>query len=226
MDKEFVVKKKGSRSARFRSARSGFTLVEILVVLGIIGIIVFISFSSYGVVRKKMQLDIAASTVQSMIAEAREKARAGYFEAGGQDTASTTYCFGFRVTIDGFIELTQAPYDRLGDTHKCFTASEPKIIKKGENEVNIIVKNIQAFGQDIQSNSFEAFFIPPYAEVELQQENYAGLENPQVRIIVGRADSVLSEKPLDHREIILDVLSGSVKAQRYDEESERESLYN
>ena len=45
-----------------------------------------------------------------------------------------------------------------------------------------------------------------------------------MRIIVGRADSDISEKPLDHREIILDVLSGSVKAQRYEEEND--SLFN
>ncbi|MFC1655765.1 Tfp pilus assembly protein FimT/FimU [Patescibacteria group bacterium] len=214
MDKEFIAKKKG------------FTLVEILVVLGIIGIIVFVGLSSYGVVRKKMQLDIAATTVQSMIAEAREKARAGYFEEGGDDTTSATYCFGFNVEIDGFIKLMQTPFNRISENKKCFADTEPRIIKVGTNEGDIIVKNIQMFGQDVQSNYFEAFFLPPYAEIELEQDQSLGLENHEVRIIVGRSDSILSEKPLDHREIILDVLSGSVKAKRYDPEQDVESLFN
>ncbi len=234
MGKEFIVKKKESCPDRVSlsrtplcSVREGFTLVEILVVLGIIGIIVFVGISSYGVVRKKMQLDIAASTVQTMIVQAREKARAGYFEAGGDDTLSATYCFGFRVTINEFIELIQSPYDRIAETNKCFSETrEPNIIKTGKNEGDIIVKDIQAFGRDIQSESFEAFFLPPYAEVELKQGNSLDSEDHEIRIIIGRSDSVLSEKPLDHREIIVDVLSGTVKAKRYDPEQDREQLFN
>ena len=55
------------------SKKKGFTLVEILIVLAVISMVILLGVSSYGVVRKKIQLDLAANSLASSIVEARDK---------------------------------------------------------------------------------------------------------------------------------------------------------
>lgn len=208
--------------------KKGFTLVELLMVMAIISLVVFIGVSSYGVVRKKMQLDISANTVESIIVEAREKTRAGYFDkASESELAATSYCFGFRVTTDGFIELLQTRYDRLRSKgEQCDITQDPDMLRTGRQDENIIIKSVKAFGNDISSgDNMEAFFSPPYADVEINNLAYNPQGAQEIRIVIGYKDSLLEEHPLDHREIVFDVLSGNVYAQRY-EEPEPESIFN
>ena len=185
--------------------KKGFTLVEIMVVVVVISLVLYLGISSYGVARKKVKLDISTNTVESVLIEARDKARAGYYTDSDE-----SLCFGVKATEDAFVEIFRTKFNRLErEFNQCSRNSadyEPLRIE--ETDETIVIKEI------IQNNNslseLEVFFKPPHADLDIS----ASASDPKIRIVVGYQDS---DDPLDKREVVLDTLTGNVYSKRYEE---------
>ena len=139
-----------------------------------------------------------------MIIEAREKSRSGFFEPGLDDDplSSISLCFGFKVEDDGFVSLVNSNYDRVNGS--CDTNTT--VVSSPDKPDTIVIKNV---------GNFEALFVPPYSNVQVVSPG-GFVVGTDFSIIVGYEESELIEKPLDHREIIFDTLSGNVYSQKYE----------
>jgi len=189
--------------------KKGFTLVEILIVIAIISLVVLLGFSSYGIAQKKARLDMAASSVQSMIAEARDKSKSGHFEAGGDILAAKSLCYGFRAYPGGSFELLSTTFNRLAINDKCSRLSNDiKVVKQLETLQDIIIKKIESFGKE-QIDPVVVFFMPPKGEAEITVYT-AYTDEPFIKFNVGYANS---DSLLDQRQVVFNILSGTVKLQ-------------
>lgn len=192
--------------------KKGFTLIELLVVIAIIASIVTVSVSSYGVVRKKVQLDIAANTLESVIVEAREKTRSGIYQKSGEITEGVSYCFGVQIKNNEYIVLYRAPYNRLNPKNNQCDRSKSELIKEIEHENNLVVKEIEYFGDEI-SDLVEIYFAPPKAEIELPA-TLIGTSDPLLKIAVGYENTNSSS---EKRLVVLNLLTGNVYTDKYEE---------
>ena len=194
------------------SKKKGFTLVEILIVLGVISMVILLGVSSYGVARKKVKLDIAANSIHSTIVEAREKTRAGHYDADSGNIAdASSLCFGFELYKGEFIQPLYAPYDRLAEKgSRCNKQKASVVLERTDRDTDIIIKDIQLYG-DEESDSLTIFFAPPDARIEVEKP-LIQIGEPTLSIVVGYENS---DSDLDKRKIVLDLLTGNVNTQTY-----------
>lgn len=193
--------------------KKGFTLIELLIVIAIIGSLVAVSVSSYQVVREKVRLDIAANTLQSVIVEAREKARSGIFQNSGEITEGSTYCFGVKITKDEYIEIYKTTYNRLNNKNNQCDQANAELIESVEHDSRLVVKEIEYFGDEI-SEVVEVFFAPPKAEIELSS-TLIGIGDPLLKVVVGYGNS---DSPADKKLIVLNLLTGNVYSDKFNNE--------
>jgi prepilin-type N-terminal cleavage/methylation domain-containing protein len=194
--------------------KKGFTLIEILIVLGIISTILLVGLGSYGIVQKKMRLEIAANTMQSIIAEARDKSKVGYYETGANIISPKSLCFGFRLTPGEFVELITTKYDRLQVDQKCSTLDQD--IQKSQIQDlqnDIVIKKIEKFNEEI-TDPLDLFFAPPFGDIEVI--GLSAASNPEIIVTVGYLSS---ENVLDQRQIVLNALTGSVYIKKGNEQN-------
>jgi len=190
--------------------KKGFTLIEILIVLGIISTILLVGLGSYGVVQKKMRLEIAANTMQSIIAEARDKSKVGYYET----VSSKSLCFGFRLTPGEFVELLTTKYDRLQVDQKCSSLGQDiKEAQIQDLQNDIVIKKIDKFDEEI-TDPLDVFFAPPFGDIEVL--GLSAASNPEIMVSVGYLSS---ENVLDQRQIVLNALTGSVYIKKGNEQN-------
>lgn len=192
----------------YKLKKKGFTLVEILVVLAIIAGLLVLSVSSYSVARKKIQLDVATSDIESFIAEARDRARSGFYDDSGNPEEAQSLCFGVKVKVDESVEMLQTTYNRLALDSKC-VLQDVKTIKQTEQNDGISVKEIHQFDVDAP-DEFYFFFRPPYAEIEIADLSFA--QDPHLKIVIGYTNS---DEPNDHRVVIFNALTGNTTIDRY-----------
>lgn len=192
--------------------KKGFTLIELLIVIAIIGTLVAVSVSSYQVVREKVRLDIAANTLQSVIVDAREKARSGIYQSSGEITEGTTFCFGVVIKKGEYIEVYKTPYDRLSKKNNQCNRANAELVESVEHDARLVVKEIEYFGDEIDE-VVEVFFAPPKAEVELSS-TLIGQGEPLLKIVVGYKNT---DKPGDKKLIVLNLLTGNVYSAKYEE---------
>lgn len=198
-----------------RSKKKGFTLIEILIVLAIISLVVLLGISSYGIVQKKVRLDMAANSVQSIIAEARDKTKAGYYESADDVFEAKSLCYGFKAYPGGGVELLSTPYNQLGINRKCsLSENDIRIVKQPETLTDIVIKKIDAFGIE-QADPVVVFFRPPKAEVETAGIN--SFNGNMIKINVGYTNT---DDILYQRRVVFDVLTGTVKLQLLNENDE------
>lgn len=187
------------------SKKKGFTLVEILIVISIISMIILLGVSSYGVVRKKIRLDIAANSFQSTIVEARDKAKAGYYEDAEGDVANArSICFGFLIEKDGLVTLETSQYNRLAQKGaQCDTKNTKKVINL-DQDPDIVVKNLYLYGDEIQED-YQVFFAPPDGNIEYKKPTIIQ-DDPELIAILGYSNS---DEELNKRVVIFNLLTGS-----------------
>jgi len=196
------------------SKKKGFTLIELLIVIAIISSIITISITSYGVVRKKIALDITANTIESIIIEAREKTRSGYHEIGEDIDEAKSLCFGFNVQKDEYIQRFSAPYDRLREANnKCIKDDAIKVGQDGINE-KIVIKDLKLYGDEV--DNFEAFFAPPNAVLELDRQ-ISSSDNAFLQIVIGYENN---DNKNDQRVIVLNMLTSNTFTDKFNEEYE------
>jgi prepilin-type N-terminal cleavage/methylation domain-containing protein len=196
--KNFILKKKG------------FTLIEIIIVLGIIGLVAVISVASYGIAKRKVELDIAADSVQSLIAEARDKSKSGYTK-GEELSDTTSLCFGIFAEVGRNIELFNTPYNKLNK--KC-EKDNLNFIKTGFQNKQIFMKEIYFYGEPLEKD-LTIFFKPPYGEIEFVDTADTGKfnEEPLVKFVIGYRDL---EGSIYLRQILLNIITGNVYAEKVD----------
>lgn len=202
-------------TAKF-SKKKGFTLVEILIVLAVISMVMLLGVSSYGMARKKIQLDIAANSFEATIVEARDKTRSGYYDMDDPEVSqASSFCFGFSIEKEGFITLLRTDYNRLAQTgSKCDTQNAIPTINADLNE-DIVVKELSVYGEQIQ-DSIEVFFAPPDAAIEFEKPGVVK-DEPELRAVLGYADS---DEDTNKRVVVFNVLTGSTYAQTFIENEE------
>lgn len=199
------------------SKKKGFTLVEILIVLAVISMVVLIGVSSYGTVRKKIRLDIAANSLQSTIVEARDKTRAGYYSSEDSVSVSdsASICFGFSIKKGEFVNFLSAGYDRLKpEGSKCDKANAVQALLK-DNEKDIIVKDLFIY-EDDSADEVVIFFAPPNANIEIENTFSSG-DKPELKVVLGYIDS---DEDLNKREVVFNLLTGSVYSQPFKKDDE------
>ncbi|MFC1810213.1 prepilin-type N-terminal cleavage/methylation domain-containing protein [Patescibacteria group bacterium] len=199
----------------FKEKKKGFTLIELLIVIAIIAAIITISVSSYGIVRRKVKLDIAANTIESMIVEARDKTRSGYYETNGDIAEAISLCFGFRATQDEFIERLKAPYDRLRLKDDKCNKLKAETIGQPKEEDNIVIKRINLYG-DADEDEIDIYFAPPRADVELNRKSIQQ-GNTVLTIVIGYKNS---DEKGDKRVVVLNMLTGNTFTDKYNEKYE------
>jgi len=202
---------------RLRSKKKGFTLIEILIVISIIGMIMLVGIGSYGVARKKVELDVATNYLQSTIVEARDKTRAGYYEQGQDISNAKSFCFGFLIKKGEFIKPLKTDYDRLKVEGSQCDKQNAKELNTTNKQKNIIVKNIYIYGQDTGSEA-EVFFAPPDANVEIEKQ-LIEQDKPELRVVLGYNDS---DEDLDKREVVFNILTGAVYSQTFTTKDENQ----
>lgn len=198
-----------------KEKKKGFTLVELLIVIAIIGVIITISVSSYGIVRKKVRLDIAANTIESMIVEARDKTRSGYYEANGDIAEATSLCFGFRAIKDEYIERLKAPYDRLRLKDDKCNKLKAETIGQASEEDDIVIKRINLYG-DADEDEIDIYFAPPNASTELNRKSIQQ-GNTVLTIVIGYKNS---DEKGDKRVVVLNMLTGNTFTDKFNEKYE------
>lgn len=195
--------------------KKGFTLIEILLVLSIISVIVLLGVSSYSIVRKKVRLDIAANSFESVITEARDSTRSGYYRENGNVSEAPSVCFGFSVEQGKYIELLETTYDRLGRDVKCSRNQQDiNELSIGDIDENIEIKQIELFGSET-AEEITVFFRPPDAKPEILNSGID--QNAILRIVIGFEDS---DNPLDKREVVFNALTSNVYTQKFNAEEQ------
>lgn len=195
--------------------KKGFTLIEILLVISIISVIVLLGVSSYSIVRKKVRLDIAANSFESIITEARDSTRSGYYRENGNVSEAPSVCFGFSVEQDEYIQLLETTYDRLERDTKCSRNQQDiSELSIGDIDENIEIKQVELFGNEA-TEQITVFFRPPDGEPEILKTGID--QNAILRIVIGFEDS---ENPFDKREVIFNALTSNVYTQRFNAEEQ------
>lgn len=193
------------------SKKKGFTLIEILIVLAVISMVILLGVSSYGVVRKKIQLDLAANSLASSIVEARDKTRAGYYDEGVPEIAdAASRCFGFVIKKGEFIKPLTTDYDRLAQKGSQCDKQNAKQLYIIDEEKSIVVKDILLYGNDA-GEEIEVFFAPPNANIEIDKPLITQ-DKPELRVVVGYPES---DDDLNKREVVFNILTGSVYSQTF-----------
>ncbi len=200
------------------SKKKGFTLVEILIVLAVISMVILLGVSSYGIVRKKIRLDIATNSAQSTIIEARDKARAGYYNeasAGTDVVDASSLCFGFTVKSGGYVIPLSSGYNRLLTEGSRCDKQNAKETVLTDLDKDIVVKDLFLYGENA-GDELTVFFAPPNSNIEFEKPLITS-DSPELKIVFGYADS---DDDLNKREVILNLLTGGVYSQTFNKNDE------
>jgi len=193
------------------SKKKGFTLIEMLIVISIIGMIMLVGVSSYGLVRKKVKLDVVTNSLQSTIVEARDKTRSGFYEQSDVDISKAkSLCFGFLLKKGEFIKPIKTDYDRLKPEGSRCDKQKARQLNIVDRQKDIVIKNMSIYGKDAGGKVL-VFFAPPDANVEVETPLVA-YDKPELKVILGYDTS---DNNTDKRVVVLNILTGAVYSQTF-----------
>lgn len=150
-------------------SRSGFTLIEILVVITIVAILAVLAVSSYSVARRQAKLSIVTDTVMTVLRQQQSLAKSG--RSGNTMDKGVPTCYGmiFTKTAPPYIQTVQAPYISV-DASVDLNKSDFCDLRDGFYETtafsefeNFIIPEISVFGTE--KESYALMFRPPEARV-------------------------------------------------------------
>lgn len=190
---------------KIKNKKKGFTLIELLIVMAIIAVIIAVTIMSYSSVNKRIALDIAASRIENLIIEMREKTRSGY------SVDNESHCFGFIVKKEGKINQLIAPYNRLKEKNNKCNRIEAETYGINDIDKNIVVNDIKLFGN--KNEDFTMLFAPPNAIPEMEIGTLAGA-NKFLQIVIGLEGDANEN---NQRVILLNMLTGNTFTDRFNE---------
>lgn len=146
--------------------KSGFTLIEILVVLTIIGSITIVAIASYGSVIQQSRLDNAVDVLLSTMKQQREKVLAG--RQGVIDSEDRAFCFGMNLQKTApYAEILQAPYVAVSKTSSLADYCDMNEVKTTALEFapQVFPDSLKLGNNEVEQVAF--VFKPPQAALRL-----------------------------------------------------------
>ena len=198
--------------------RSGFTLIEILIVIVIVGLLAALAVSSFGVARQHARLDIAADTLVSVFKQQQDQARVGRQLSGSEHSSCYGIVFNTDDSAPPAIQTVVVPYQPAStnsanrNADYCDTNSDTT--QRTAIAEDIVVKSFSAGTQDLTNRSnLVVFFKPPFATPVIAYD-LVGISEPSsdpvafwspVRVVISLKDDPNG----DQRGISFDPISGS-----------------
>lgn len=167
----------------FSKNRSGFTLIEMLIVVSIVGIIAVLAVSSYGNTQRQARLSLTVDSLITSFQEQMGKAKNGQ-RAGtvGDGSERGFYCFGLQISKEKpLLQYLSAPYIVADQQNADYCSGDIAYIPFEDFE-NLGIQEIQV--DETTLDSVTVFFKPPSGKAVV---NSAGQFLPfsKVKITVG-----------------------------------------
>ncbi|MBD3270236.1 prepilin-type N-terminal cleavage/methylation domain-containing protein [Candidatus Peregrinibacteria bacterium] len=151
------------KNALFKQVKSGFTLIELMVVLLIIMILTLVTMSGYSGVQRAARIDFAADTLVSVIKEQQVLGRSGQ-----RDSDDDLLCYAVKVEKNGGLKTGVSEYIAAiggGDddvvVDECSEVSAWR--ERGVLGEDVIVDEIMGVMTGASSgDDFEVYFKPPF----------------------------------------------------------------
>lgn len=158
------------KSLPISALRSGFTLIEMLIVITIVGVLAIGAVSSYDVARRQARLNVAADTLVSSMKEQQSLARAGKIDLpveGQIGKSSGRFCYGLSFKKDAEVQIVKAPFiaaDTSISTSKSnfCNISQAQLSELSTNDA-LQVHSIKKFSY--ATDTMAVMFVPPLAKV-------------------------------------------------------------
>jgi prepilin-type N-terminal cleavage/methylation domain-containing protein len=164
-------------------SKTGFTLVEMMIVIAIIGLLAFLAMTAFGSANRSAKLDIAVDTFVSVIRQQQ-----GLAKSGSVDSTATTgvpanqgvFCYGVRFTADTGVEkksavlksdqvqvmLIKVPYVRLGPVKVDYCEDiKNEHLTAFTSVTDVMILGIRWKGE--AKNRIDILFKPPFAKAEV-----------------------------------------------------------
>lgn len=183
------------------SAKSGFTLVEMLIVIVIIVILALIALGNFGDARKRAQVDLAADSVISGIKQQQGKARSGRVEVDDNGNDEGLKCYGLVLSVDPldsvgldgnaggegasskYVQYVETPYYKVfpgqNKADYCDMAKNSRVMKPFDGDLNLQVYEVLKGGNTVKQ--IVVLFKPPFGKVVY----YDGLSSVEPSTVMG-----------------------------------------
>lgn len=158
-------------------SKSGFTLLELLIVMAIMAILAIMAINAYAGVQRGARIGYAADSLVAAIREAQTLARSGVREGGA---TGGLQCFAIKMS-GGKLETARTAYQTLTDS----CANAAGWIVNDFFDGNTSLKSISA----PYDSGLELYYKPPFGQVyQYDGSGFLPLVSGKVDFVVGAPD--------------------------------------
>ena len=158
-------------------SKSGFTLLELLIVMAIMAILAIMAISAYSGVQRGARIGYAADSLVASIREAQTLARSGVREGGA---AGVLQCFAVKMAA-GKLETARTNY--VPATDSCEVAAAWAL--NDFFDENTVLKSLSV----PYESGLELYYKPPFGQVyRLVGSDFMPLTSGKVDLVVGSPD--------------------------------------
>ncbi len=159
------------------SSKSGFTLLELLIVMAIMALLAIMAINAYAGVQRSARIGYAADSLVASIREAQTLARSGV-RAGG--ATGVLQCFAVRLAA-GKLETARTAYQTLTDS----CANAAGWIVNDFFDQNTVLKSVSA----PYDSGLELYYKPPFGQVYRHDSSgFLPLVSGKIEMVVGAPD--------------------------------------
>lgn len=159
------------------SLKSGFTLLELLIVMAIMALLAMMAINAYAGVQRNARIGYAADSLVASIREAQTLARSGVHEDGA---TGGLQCFAVKLS-SGKLETARTAYQPSTDS--CATAAGWAVNTFFDQ--NTVLKSVSA----PYDSGLELYYKPPFGQVyRYDGSGFLPLVSGKIDFVVGVPD--------------------------------------